>query len=213
LTQSIHRQAADGRWVADFKEPVVSGIPTAAANAINQTIRADVEGYLAEVDQEPVVPGDDPSSISGTYKVGFVSSSLLSISFEVDNYATGTNHGIDHAGSLTFAVSSGAQIHLADLFADQSAGLAVLQTQAHNLVWQLLLQTDGSNFATLQVDPATWSMANFDTAWVISPAGLQLGFTQGDLSAMADGLLTITIPWSALAGVVRADGPAGPFAK
>lgn len=208
-TQSIHRQAADGRWVADFKEPVVSGIPTAAANAINHSIAAKIDGYIANVDQAPVLPGDDPSSVTGSYKVAFASNSLLSVEFSVENYATGWGHGVELAASLTFAVSSGAQIHLGDLFSDQSAGLAVLQTQAHSLALQLLIQGGDS----LLADPATWSIADFDKAWVFSPAGLQLSFSQGDIAAMADGLLTITIPWSSLAGVLNQGGPASSFLR
>jgi hypothetical protein len=207
-TQSIHRQAADGRWVADFKEPVVSGIPTAAANAMNHSIAAMVDGYVANVHQEPVLPGDDPSSVTGAYKVTFVSSSLLSIEFNVEDYKTGWGHGVVLAHSLTFAVSSGAQIHLGDLFSDQSAGLAVLQTQAHSLALQLL-----GNAGDLLADPATWSMADFDKAWVFSQAGLQLSFSQGDIAAMAAGLLTITIPWASLAGVLNKGGPASSFLR
>jgi len=205
-TQSIHRQAADGRWVADFEEPVVSGIPSTTAGAINQTIRAKVDAYIANVDQPPVMPGDDPSSVTGSFKVAFVSSSLLSIEFKVERYRTGWGHGVEMAGSLTFAVSSGVQIHLGDLFSDQAAGLAALQTQAHILALQLLGHT-------LLVDPATWSMADFDKAWAFSVAGLRLSFTQGDIAGMAAGPLTITIPWSSLVEVLKQDGPAGSFLK
>jgi hypothetical protein len=211
-TKVIHRLGPENSTI-DFQQPVVSGIAAAAAGAINATIQAKVDAYIADVDQQPVMPGDDPSSVTGSFKVAFVSSSLLSIEFNVENYGTGEGHGVELAGSLTFAVSSGAQIHLGDLFSDQSAGIAVLQTQAHNLALQLLVQRDGSYFGTLLADPAIWSMADFDKAWVFSPAGLQLSFSQGDIAAMADGLLTITIPWSSLAGVLKQDGPASSFLR
>jgi hypothetical protein len=209
-TKVIHRLGPENSTI-DFQQPVVSGIAAAAAGAINATIQAKVDAFIADVDQQPVMPGDDPSSVTGSFKVAFVSSSLLSIEFNVENYGTGEGHGVELAGSLTFAVSSGAQIHLGDLFSDQSAGLAVLQTQAHNLALHLLVQRDGSYFGTLLADPAIWSMADFDKSWVFSPAGLQLSFSQGDIAAMADGLLTITIPWSPLAGVLKQDGPASSF--
>ena len=207
-TQSIQRTAADGRWTVDFKEPVVSGISAEAGKAINDTIQAKVEGYIADVSQDPVLPGADPSSVTGTYQVAFVSNSLLSISFDVENYVTGEGNGIEYAGSLTFAVSSGGQIHLQDLFTDPLAGLAVLEKQSHDLLAQLFMGGD-----YFLVDPATLPMSVFDKAWVITRAGLELDFTQGDIEDMADGLPSIVIPWSSLASVLKPDGPAGSFIR
>jgi hypothetical protein len=47
----------------------------------------------------------------------------------------------------------------------------------------------------------------------LTRARLQLGFSQDTIAPWAAGVLKITIPWPALAGVINRAGPAGSFVK
>jgi hypothetical protein len=206
-TTVIHRLGPANSTI-DFQQPVVSGIAPAAAGAMNATIQAKVDAYIAAV-PPAISPGgacDCPGYVNGLYKVGFTSSAVLSIEFDVDSVGYGQNHSLVEAGSLTFTVPDGAQIHLPDLFADQAGGLAVIRRQAHDQVAAL-----AASRGTDMDDPGLLTMSDFDKAWVITPAGLQLAFGEGQIAAYSEGVISVLIPWSALSGFLKADGPAGAF--
>jgi hypothetical protein len=174
---------------------------------MNNSITTRVNTYISSFNgtELPVVAsGDGPSTLTGDFSVAFASPSLLSLRFSVETYITGAAHPAAEAGSLNFDVASGAVIQFTDLFASPAAALPVLRTQAHTKLTALL----GSDLAW----PASVTMADFGKAWVFTPAGLELAWSQGVIASMASGVPTISIAWSALSSVIAKPGPAAGFA-
>jgi len=201
---TITSSAPDGRWTTQFRKPVVSGVAKAAV--MNTAITTRVNKFIADFNgaEMPVVaPGDEASYLRGDYTVAFVSATTLSLRFRVETYITGGAHPIIWAGSLNFAVATGATIALSGIFTTAAAGLAAITPQAHTL----LTAAEGADLFW----PTTPTMDFFDDAWVMTTAGLELSWTQGDVAPMSSGVVTITIPWAPIHAAIAPAGPAGSF--
>jgi hypothetical protein len=202
----VSSSAADGSWTVTFHQPVVSGIDTALADTMNNTIAARVNSYIADftgLGLPAVAPGDGPSTLEGAYSIGYNSSSLLSLRFTRLVYVSGAAHPAGTPGSITIDVATGNEFQLTDLFTDANAALAILQTKAQESLSSQL----GSELSW----PAGPDITFFQKAWVCTTAGLEFTWPQGDLASMAAGMPSATIAWSDLASVVRPEGPAGLF--
>ena len=203
---TVANSAPDHRWNVTFRKPVVSGVAPAAANAMNNSITTRVNAYISSFNGSslPVVAsGDGPSTLNGNFSVAFSSPSLLSVRFTIETYVTGAAHPSTEAGSISFDVASGAVIQLPDLFTTAAAALPVLQTEAHAKLAALL----GADLLW----PASVTMADFGKAWVFTPAGLELTWSQSVIASTAAGTPTISIAWSALSSVIATPGPAAGF--
>jgi hypothetical protein len=203
---TVTSEAADHRWTVTFREPVVSGVSEAAAAAMNSSIVNRVNSFISDFNgsELPIVAsGDGPSTLAGDFTVALASPTLVSLRFTIDTFVSGAAHPSRQVGSINFSVGSGAVIQIADLFTSPAAALPVLQTQAHTRLTTLL----GADLMW----PASVTMADFGKAWVFTTAGLELAWSQSDIAASAAGTPTISIPWSALAGVIANPGPAAAF--
>jgi Protein of unknown function (DUF3298). len=173
---------------------------------MNSSITKKVNAYISSFTgtELPVVAaGDGPSTLEGDFSVAFASPSLLSLRFTISTNITGDAHPTTEAGSVNFNVGTGTVIQLPDIFTSPAAALPVLQTQAHTALTALL----GSDLFW----PASVTMADLGKAWVFTPTGLELTWSQGEVAPMSAGTVTINIPWSALSGVIANPGPAAGF--
>lgn len=203
---TITQSAPDNRWNVSFQTPVMSGVAPAAVTAMNDAITTRVNAYIVSFNGSglpAVASGDTPSTLTGAFSVAFTSPSLLSLRFTVETYITGAAHPSTEAGSLNFDVASGAVIQFPDLFASPAVALPVIQAQAHTLLTAKL----GADLTW----PASPTMADFGGAWVFTPGGLELTWSQGVIASEADGPVTISIAWSALSSVIAKPGPADGF--
>jgi uncharacterized protein DUF3298 len=201
---TVTSSAPDGSWSVTFKEPVVSGIDPAAAGTINAAIQSRVNSFID--DFTTAVAGSEhgsgPDTLKGSYSVAFSSVSLLSLRFGVDEYLGGASDDL-RVGSLNFTLPTGTQIQLAQLFISTSAALPVLSSQTKTRLKALL----GSDLAW----PASPTMANFERAWAMTAAGLELSWQKYEVGPGAAGAPTITIPWASLKSVIDPAGPAAQF--
>jgi hypothetical protein len=208
ITTSVVTQAApDGTWTVSFKKPVVSGVPAAVATAINDAITAKVTALIHDFNGVEMLRREDglPNTLVGEYAVGLCSGSLLGLRLHVvvDN---GGAHPFDLVAGLNFRVSTGATIHLADLFTSTAAALPVLATARDQL---LAAEPD------LAADffwPASPALSFYENCWMLSSGGVYLSWDMGDIAPTAAGVLSTTIPWSALRPALNPAGPAGEFA-
>ncbi len=201
---TITSQAPDGRWTAKFEKPVVSGV--AKADALNASITNKVNSYISMFTGSglpAVASGDGPSTLDGKFSVAYDTPVLLSIRFTVVTYVTGAAHPVQEIGSINFQVAGGTVVQLPDIFSNPASALTVLTTKTH-----AALQTKlGSDL----VWPSSITMAFFGKAWVFTPAGLEMGWQQGELGPMAAGCPVVSVPWAALKTVLANPGPAAGF--
>jgi hypothetical protein len=202
---TVSSTASDGRWKVTFQKPVIGGVPT--ATAMSTSVTTKVNAYIASFTGSGLpVPasGNGPSTLDGAFSVAYVSPTLLSLRFTVTTFVTGGAHPVTEVGSINFNVANGAVIQLPDIFTSQAAALPILQSKAHAALSAKL----GSSLSW----PASVTMSDFGQAWVFTPGGLELSWSQGTIAPMASGTVTISIPWSQLKSVLANPGPAAGFA-
>lgn len=202
---TVTSSAADNSWGVVFTEPVVSGIDSAAAAAMNTAIQARVNAFIADFTTATMGVGSSgagPSTLKGSYSVAYSSVKVLSLRLRTDEYLGGATDDL-RAGSLNFVVSTGFTIQLAQLFTSTAAALPILSSQAHSKLRSLL----GSDL----VWPASPTMSTFDKAWAITAGGLELTWQKYEVGPGAAGTPTVTIPWASLAAVIDPAGPAAQF--
>jgi hypothetical protein len=121
-------------------------------------------------------------------------------------HVTGAATASGEPGSLNFVVSSGDTIALTDLLTDQATALTTFASQAHSA----LAATLGPD---LNWNGTASSLSFFDKAWVMTEAGLEFTWAQGDLASDAAGMPSATLPWSGIKSVISPTSPAGEFVK
>lgn len=87
-------------------------------------------------------------------------------------------------------------ITLSDMFPDLQAGLLRLSEQSALL---LPATAAGPAFDRSGIDPVEKNFAN----WLATPAGMEIHFGDYQVGPHAVGLVTVTVPWSALADVLK----------
>jgi hypothetical protein len=206
-SSDVTSSAPDNSWQVSFREPVVSGLSPAVATAIGNSLNTRVSAFISAFNgsQLPAVAaGGTPSTLKGNFTVALAKPTLLSLRFIVDTSIAGSAHPTTQAGSINFDLATGAVIQLPDLFTSPAAALPVLQTQAHARLTALL--HGGLMW------PASVTMTDFGQAWAFTTTGLELSWSQGAIASEAAGVPTISVPWSALSGVIAKPGPAAQFA-
>jgi hypothetical protein len=207
-THHISTHSAGNSWSVEFDEPVVAGVPTAAT--MNAAIDALVQAWITDFTSHAMTQPKNPDggivpavtylqTLIGTYSVAFLSPKLISLRFALA-YSAGGAHDIDNVGGISLRVANGAVIAFADLFSNAAAALTTLNTQTQALLT-----------AQLGADGMTWSpaasLAKVSDAWAMTAGGLELSWNRGHVADEATGPVTITIPWTALAGVTNPTGP------
>jgi hypothetical protein len=196
--ESVTSSASDGSWQVTFQRPAVSGV--AAAATMNATIGKTVNAYIAGFTSGLPAPttGARPSTLNGSYTVALATPTLLSLRFLVTETVAGADSNVA-AGALSFVVSSGSVMALADLFADPAGALPVLSGEVRSRL--------AAKLGTDPVWPDSPTMASFG-AFALTIGGLELTWSQGTVAAKSAGAPSLVVPWSALASVIAPAGPA-----
>ena len=160
--------------------------------------------FKAKLDQGS---GAGPCTLDGTFTVGTTSQTIVSILFENAVSLGGATVGAT-AASVNFVAPTGSTVTFSDLFSDTSAAAAILSTQSRALL-AVSLSTD-SDKASIEAGTGP-SIDNFGKAWIIRPEGLGLTFAQNQVGPAAVGTPSITVPWTAITGVLNPSGPAAEF--
>ena len=205
----ISSNAPDNRWTVTFKKPVVSGISTGAATKMNDTIANLVNGYISTFTGSglpAVAIGMGPSTLEGDFSIALDSPTLLSLRFTMLSHTSGAAHPVGQPGSASFVVSSGAAIKLTDILNNPATATAILATQAHTA----LAKTLGPD---LTWDGTASSIAFFDKAWAMTPAGLEFTWGQGDIASQAAGMPSATLAWSGVKAIIKSGSPAAEFVQ
>ncbi|MBV9242920.1 MAG: DUF3298 and DUF4163 domain-containing protein [Acidobacteria bacterium] len=196
--------------------PQLTGVPNAAGFNVLAKARVDREfaafrklmmGFTAaDIKSEPADMGN---YLDIGYSVEYADDSLVSISYSTDEF-TGGAHGNQGFFTLTYDLKTGKEVRLADLF---KPGAAYLKTIASYAAKDLQARKDpdsGENMGLatdIFADGVKPTADNFQF-WAMTKKGLLVLFPPYQVAAYAYGPQQVIVPYSALKGIVRADGPA-----
>jgi hypothetical protein len=198
--------ASCSTWTVTMHKPVVTGIPS--AGAMNAAISALVDGWVVDFKKRLAEGGGaGPCTLDGSFTVGIASQTLVGIAFANQVYLGGAST-VAAVGGINFTSPTGSTIAFGDLFAAGGAAAEILSAQSRTLLATALASDGNATQIAAGTGPA---LSNFDKAFVLTPAGLQLWFAELQIGPAALGTPVITVPWSALSGVLNSDGPASQF--
>ncbi len=200
--------------VANISYPAVNKMasPRIEGN-INSTIFKSVTAYVSAFETslkgEPgiVLPGTggnavSQSEITGSFTKELVDSRYVSFRFVITTYFAGAASSTAQARSLTFDLSDGKLLSLADLFSAPNY-LPVLSSLSRTAVEAKLGQSADQSLIVGGTQPNAVNFAN----WNLAKAGLEVTFSQGQVGAAAAGIVSIILPYADFAQLANRPGP------
>jgi hypothetical protein len=168
--------------------PQVSGGKADPRTEFNDAMRAGAQEWIDRINR----PGD--SVTGGDSQVVRIGSQVLSGHLVVVMYSEGAAHPNSNDFAHVTNIATGKPITLPDLFTDLQQGLNTLSTQAEAQVQQNPRATGYSKSLLTPV------VEHFHT-WVATPEGMRIYL--GEIASHAAGNIDVTVPWSALDGVLK----------
>jgi hypothetical protein len=164
---------------------------------------------------EPSTLSDLTSDLSGGYTVALATDSLISIAYDLSGYTAGAAHGNASSFGLNYDVRAGKVLKLADTF---NPGTKYLQAISAYCINDLRKQSrkNGDSLADDMIKTGAAPDARNFQSWCIKKKGLEFTFDAYQVGPYAAGPQTVLVPYSALKGLIKPDGPIGPlvaFAK
>jgi hypothetical protein len=202
----------DPPLVMSVAVPVVSGVPAAAADAMNTLVSGEVLGTAGSFRDSILAGGTapDPSGVASELVLGYeaaaVSADILSLRFDLYTYYQGAAHGTSTVFTMSFDPQTGVLLSLDDILVPGTFGVLASIVEQHVIddVW-------GGD----AVEAASWTpvLDEFTLdGWVVTAGGLAFSFDQYEIGFGAMGAPTVVVPWPELAAVVDPPGPAGGYA-
>ncbi|HEX7496777.1 MAG TPA: hypothetical protein VF349_09105 [Candidatus Limnocylindrales bacterium] len=204
----IATTAPDSRWTVTFKKPVIGGVSPAVATKMNAAITAKVNGYIGAFTSRALPAagsGSGPSTLDGNYTIALNSSTLVSLRLSVLTAVTGES-SVGEAGSINFAVSTGATIALSDVFTNPAAALPTITAKTRGSL-------SGALGSDLAWPGGTVPMTFFDKAWTFTPSGLEFMWSQGAIAGASAGMPSAVVAWADIKSAINPKGPAAEFAR
>jgi hypothetical protein len=162
------------------------------------------------------VPLDESvgSDITIGYTVVLAKDDLISVEFSVSSYSAGAAHPNSYSDVLNFDLKNGKTLKLADLFLPGSKYLQTISTYCVQAL-EKQAKEEGANGMLDE----TWiqrgagpGLKNYNS-WTISKKGIEVTFDPYLIAAYAAGPQHVSVPYSALKGIIKPDGPVGQFVK
>jgi hypothetical protein len=204
----IATTAPDSRWTVTFKKPVIGGVSPAVATKMNAAITAKVNGYIGAFTSRALPAAGSssgPSTLDGNYTIALNSSTLVSLRLSVLTAVTGES-SVGEAGSINFAVSTGATIALSDVFTNPTAALPTITAKTRGSL-------SGALGSDLAWPGGTVPMSFFDKAWTFTPSGLEFMWSQGAIAGASAGMPSAVVAWADIKSAINPKGPAAEFAR
>lgn len=198
--------------VANITYPELGGMASNTIQSnINTAIKIAVRGYVTSFESQlgersGLSPSGGSQSvqsqISGSFTTEFKDAKYVSFRFLITSYAAGAASPSTTVPTLTFDLATGQQMTLSSLFASQS-----YLTTLSNLSRSQLQSTLGSAANVNQIDGGTQPVPSNFADWNLTNKGLELSFSQGQVAAVASGVVKIVIPYANLSGIAKNSGP------
>ncbi len=184
---------ASGRATYDVTIPQLSGGNPAVTTEFNQSMRAALQDQIDD-DSTPY----DGFKLSDGYSQGpfHIGQRVISAEQITSWIAQPPGaHGDSLLATVTINAVTAKPITLQDAFGNLDAGLTRLSQEAARI---LPTTNVGDSYVREGMAPTLANYAN----WTASPAGMLVHFGDYQVGAYADGLVTITVPWSSLSDVL-----------
>lgn len=216
------------KYEIDAEYPQLTGSADPNFEKFNQTARSLVLRKVAEFKKERALPASEPtpdvanvpaddsvgSDITIGYSVALAKDDLISVEIAISSYSAGAAHPNSFSEVLNFDLKNGKVLKLADLFLP---GSKYLQTLATHCIQTLEKQAKDEGTNGMLDDPwiergAAPDLKNYNS-WTISKKGLDITFDSYQVAPYAAGPQQVSVPYSALKGIIKPDGPVAQFAK
>jgi hypothetical protein len=211
------------KYEIDAVYPQLTGSGSPNYEKFNQTMRGVVTKKVSAFRTGAAPSPDDPppteleslgSDLNVTYTVALAKDDLISVVLEVSDYEAGAAHPNSYSEVLNYDLRNGKQLKLADLF---QPGSKYLQTISAYCIADLKKQGKQGQDSMLEDDDWIQRGAGPDAenygSWTIGKKGLGIIFDPYQVAAYAAGPQHVLVPYSALKGLIKADGPIAPFVK
>ena len=152
--------------------------------------------------QEPAWPTTEdsrPTQLFVNYDVGCASDRLLSLQFVTYEFSQGAAHGNTGLQARNFVVDPTLRAMTPDdLFGPDSDW----EDKLPDLVWQAYLDGGGQFASDAKFEANVRAAAAQPDHWLLTPQGLQIGFSSYEAGCYACGPGPLTVPWAKLASML-----------
>ncbi|MCP2194490.1 Protein of unknown function (DUF3298) [Williamsia deligens] len=181
------------RATYDVTIPQLTGGKAAVTAEFNQSMRAALQDQIDDDYGSGRAFTLEDGRRDGPFHIGSRVISAEQITYWMANPPGA--HGDSLIATVTIDADTAKPITLSDAFGDLDTGLQRLSQEAARL---LPTTNVGSRYERSGITPTEKNFAN----WTASPDGMAIHFSDYQVGAYADGLITITIPWSDLSDVL-----------
>jgi hypothetical protein len=189
-TDGVNREG-NGTWTLSYN--TIAGGNAAVADTFNRASHNAAQEQLLAAQVDPISDGTWTFDTNPRIYFGAASvSQLVSGMFN----AVPSAHPTNFVSTVVIDSRSATPITLANLFIDQQAGLNRLSEQTKLILPAVAEQPPGAFDDDPGATPTDTNFAN----WIPTPAGIELHFNDYQFF---HGTPVITVPWSALDGLLR----------
>lgn len=194
VSHKTHTVAGSGVHVVERVRTVVTKV-TGVSAAVSTRISADLSRRTAKF-VVPPTGQDGPFDLEDLVALTHADSHYVTVKQDTYYYSGGA-HGESAVLPLTYSVATGKLLTVRSFAAKGKLAtlLRVLSVQSRK---SLAAQGITSDFYTLGTTPTYVNFEDFQPL----PAGWRVEFPQGDVADEAHGPLHVTVPWSALKGLI-----------
>ena len=223
VAQRIKENNKKRKYEIDAVYPQLTGSGSPNYEKFNQTMRGVVTKKVSAFRTGAAPSPDDPpptelesmgSDLNIAYTIALAKDDLISVVLEVSDYEAGAAHPNSYSEVMNYDLKNGKALKLADLF---QPGSKYLQTIAAYCITDLKKQ--GKLGQDSMLEDAYWIQrgaapeADNYINWTIGKKGLGIIFDPYQVAAYAAGPQHVLVPYSALKGLIKTDGPLAQFVK
>ena len=223
VAKQIKEENKKKKYTLNAEYPQLEGSTSPNVEKFNR----EVSGLITrEVDEWRQGAGTDPSEEDYNsemaddemfirYDVMLANSDLASIEFNISVYEHGAAHPSGYSKVVNYDLKNGRSLKLADLF---QPGANYLETISSYSINDLKRQSKkgGEDEPLLDdesIEEGASAKADNYQSWNITRKGLLVTFDAYQVGPYAAGPQTVVVPYAALKGIIRPDGPLAAFIK
>ena len=179
-------------------------------DAADALVRQEIFGFAQHVEPPEDLPSDYDGPRLSSFEEGFeltlADAGLLSMEFGISVFHLGAAHPMYYTRTLTWDLTRGRAVELAEIFRPDADPLPILSRYAIAAIEKSLGEFAENAWVAHGAGP---DAANYGS-WTLTPEGLRVVFDPYQVAPYAAGTQEVVVPWSALAWILD---PAGPAAR
>jgi hypothetical protein len=222
VAKQIKEENKKKRYTMAAEYPQIQGAASANVEKFNKEVSdfvtAEINEWKSTAGRDPdeddgSIGGDDDLSIR--YDVMLATDDLASIIFFGGVYDHGAAHPNSYSKVINYDLKNNRSLKLADLFQPNSNYLATISSYSINDLKRQSKKAgpDESMLDDDNIEEGASAQEDNYRSWNITLKGLLVTFDPYQVGPYAAGSQSVVIPYAALKGIIRADGPLAPFVK